>query len=129
MSELGHHAEWLSLIDISGPFLAEPVLKDAFPQGLEGLDPAKRRTVRQAYDEWREALDLDDPDFAENSPRVDRSGSEAESWSSTKTAAGDVLKSAEKLPNTVRCELPEHGISLRPDYAVMNGQAEADRSC
>jgi hypothetical protein len=63
MSELGHHGEWLSLIDISGPFLAEPVLKDAFPQGLDGLDSTKRRTARQAYDEWREALDLDDPDF------------------------------------------------------------------
>ena len=37
-------------------FLAEPVLKDAFPQGLEGLEPAKKTTVRQAYDEWREAL-------------------------------------------------------------------------
>jgi len=59
LSDLGHHAEWLSLIDVSGPFLAEPVLKDAFPQGLEGLDSAKRTMVRQAYDEWREALDLD----------------------------------------------------------------------
>ena len=43
LSELGHHAEWLSLIDVSGPFLAEPVLKEAFPQGLEGLDSSKRR--------------------------------------------------------------------------------------
>ena len=43
MSEIGHHAEWLSLIEVSGPFLAEPVLKDAFPQGLEGLDSAKRK--------------------------------------------------------------------------------------
>lgn len=35
MSDLAQHTEWLSLIDISGPFLAEPVLKDAFPQGLK----------------------------------------------------------------------------------------------
>jgi hypothetical protein len=42
MSELGHHGQWLSLMDISGPFLAEPVLRDAFPQGLEGLDPEKK---------------------------------------------------------------------------------------
>ena len=68
MSETGHHDDWLALIDVSGPFLAEPVLKDAFPQGLEGLDSAKTRTVRQAYDEWREALDLDDPDF----PKIHR---------------------------------------------------------
>ena len=68
MSDLGQHSEWLSLIDVSGPFLAEPVLKDAFPQGLEGLDRRRRRTVRQAYDEWREALDLDDPDV----PKIHR---------------------------------------------------------
>lgn len=121
MSELGHHTEWLSLIDVSGPFLAEPVLKDAFPQGLEGLHPAKRRTVRQAYDEWREALDLDDPDFA----KIHRAWIDLvlkQVLELDENGTGDVLKSAEKLPNTVRCELPEHGVSLRPDHAVINGQ-------
>ena len=119
MSELGHHAEWLSLIDISGPFLAEPVLKDSFPQGLEGLDSAKKTTVRQAYDEWREALDLDDPDF----PRFHRA------WIDlilkNILELDDVLKAVDKLPDMVRCELPEHGITLRPDYAVMDTRADA----
>lgn len=41
MSDFGHHSDWLSLIDISGPFLAEPVLKDTFPQGLEGAGLAE----------------------------------------------------------------------------------------
>lgn len=50
------HHDWLSLIEISGPFLAIPVLKEAFPQGLEELDFAKRKRLRQAYDEWQEAL-------------------------------------------------------------------------
>ena len=26
-----HHAEWLSLMEVSGPFLSVPVLKDALP--------------------------------------------------------------------------------------------------
>ena len=124
MSELGHHAEWLSLIDVSGPFLAEPVLKDAFPQGLEGLDSAKRRMVRQAYDEWREALDLDDPDL----PRIHRAWIDLilkHVLELDENGRGDVLKAADKLPETVRCELPEHGITLRPDYAVMDSQADA----
>ena len=34
MSMASIHDDWLSLIYISGPFLAVPVLKDAFPQGL-----------------------------------------------------------------------------------------------
>jgi hypothetical protein len=40
------HGEWLSLLDVSGPFLAGPVLKEAFPQGLEGLDPTVKKEVR-----------------------------------------------------------------------------------
>jgi hypothetical protein len=124
MTELSRHGEWLSLIDISGPFLAEPVLKDAFPQGLEGLDSTKRRTVRQAYDEWREALDLDDPDF----PKIHRAWIDLvlkQILDLDEDGSGDVLKSTEKLPSTVRCEVAEHGISLRPDYAVTNGQADS----
>ena len=35
--------EWLSLIDITGPFLAPPVLDAAFPQGLDGLEGTKNR--------------------------------------------------------------------------------------
>ncbi|MDR7095876.1 hypothetical protein, partial [Hydrogenophaga laconesensis] len=37
MSAPSVHDDWLSLIEISGPFLAVPVLKEAFPQGLEEL--------------------------------------------------------------------------------------------
>lgn len=122
MSGLGHHSEWLNLLDISGPFLAEPVLKEAFPQGLEGLDPAKTRMVRQAYDEWREALELDDPDL----PKIHVAWIDLvlkEVLELDENGRGDVLKSAEKLPDTVRCDLPEQGVSLRPDYAVMEDRA------
>lgn len=116
------HTEWLSLIDVSGPFLAEPVLKDAFPQGLEGLDSLKKKTVRQAYDEWREALDLDDPDF----PKIHRA------WINLilkqileldENDTGDVLKSSGQLPDTLQHDVPEYGVTLRPDFAVIHGQA------
>jgi hypothetical protein len=120
MSGLG---EWLSLIEISGPFLAEPVLKDAFPQGLEGLDSAKKTTVRQAYDEWREALDLDDPDFL----KIHRAWIDLilkRILELDENDSGEVLKSTENLPDVIRCELPEYGLTLRPEYAVMDGQSE-----
>ena len=29
-----HHAEWLSLVETSGPFLTVPALKRALPDGL-----------------------------------------------------------------------------------------------
>jgi hypothetical protein len=124
LSDLGRHTEWLSLVDVSGPFLAEPVLKDAFPQGLEGLDSAKRTLVRQAYDEWREALDLDDPAF----PRIHRSWIDLilkRVLELDESGAGDILKAADKLPHEVRCELPEHDITICPDYVLMGNQPDA----
>ena len=54
-------AEWLSLIEISGPFLAETVLKKVFPQDLAKPDKDNKRRFRQTYEEWREATDNKDP--------------------------------------------------------------------
>ncbi len=48
-----HHAEWLSLVETSGPFLTVPVLKRALPGGLEAA-PSTAGALRIAYDEWRE---------------------------------------------------------------------------
>ena len=56
MSIARHHAEWLSLVEVSGPFLSLPVLMRAFPQGLEDIDPTVVQQLRSAYDEWQEAL-------------------------------------------------------------------------
>ena len=47
-----HHAEWLRLLEVSGPFLELPVLTEVFPQGLPTLDQGLRATVRQRFDEW-----------------------------------------------------------------------------
>src|SRR5436309_7415643 len=52
MSMARHHAEWLSLVEVSGPFLSMPVLLRAFPQGLEDDDPEATRQLRSAYEEW-----------------------------------------------------------------------------
>jgi len=51
MSIARQHAEWLSLIEVSGPFLSMPVLLSVFPQGLEKdeREAEQRRTLRMAY--------------------------------------------------------------------------------
>lgn len=117
------HGEWLSLIDISGPFLAEPVLKDVFPQGLEDLEAPKRRMLRQAYDEWREAQELDAPELpAIHAAWIDlvlRQGLELD-----EDGAGDVFKAQRDLKDTVCAEIPERGVVLRPDYVVVNDQKD-----
>jgi hypothetical protein len=49
-----HHADWLSLVEVSGPFVSLPVLVRIFPQGLEPRDPAQARALRAAYEEWQD---------------------------------------------------------------------------
>lgn len=46
------HAEWLALLDSSGPFLSLPVLTTALPTGLDTLPAELRERVRQAWSEF-----------------------------------------------------------------------------
>jgi hypothetical protein len=116
------HAEWLSLIEISGPFLAVPVLKEVFPQGLEQLDIDKRKRLRQAYEEWRDALENDDLRFPELHQAwiaevLDR-GLEL-----NEDGRGDVLKRGTAIPDKLIVDLPEYGVKLAPDAAVIDEQS------
>ena len=121
MSAPSMHDDWLSLIEISGPFLAVPVLKEAFPQGLEELDATKRKRLRQAYEEWREALDLDDAQFSELHEawldEVLSRGLELD-----EDGKGEVLKRADWCATNLKTTLPEHGVTLAPDLAVIDEQ-------
>ncbi len=113
--------EWLSLIEVSGPFLAVPVLEKAFPQGLDGLDPNKKRMLRQAYDEWREALELDDPQL----PELHRAWIDLvlkQGLELGEDDEGDVLRPADRLPTELEYRHPDYGVTLRPDYAVVDDQ-------
>lgn len=64
MSNAKPHAEWLSLVEISGPFLSMPVLMQTFQQGLDVHDPEHFRTLRVAFDEWEEGTQGKRPDLA-----------------------------------------------------------------
>ena len=46
-----HHAEWLGLVETTGPFLTVPTLKRALPDGLEA-PPAAAADLRVAHAEW-----------------------------------------------------------------------------
>ena len=54
MSIARHHAEWLSLVEVSGPFLSLPVLLRVFPQGLDAHDADHARSLRMAFAEWQD---------------------------------------------------------------------------
>ncbi len=53
MSIARHHAEWLKLVDVSGPFLSLPVLMKRLPQGLDAHDPDLSRTLKLGHDAAR----------------------------------------------------------------------------
>ncbi|MBR0730366.1 hypothetical protein JQ595_16565 [Bradyrhizobium japonicum] len=119
MSDLGHHGEWLSLLDVSGPFLAETILNQALPQGLQGLDPVLKKEVRQAYDEWREALDFDEADFSKLHA----------AWisfvlESVLGFGAEFLLSGDQLGDEYRYLVPENGIVLTPDVAVTDSKGK-----
>jgi len=65
MKNMSQHNEWLSMIEVSGPFLTVSVLEKIFPQGLESLETYRKKRIRSAYEEWRDAVEEDDPQLPE----------------------------------------------------------------
>lgn len=119
MKPLDIHDEWLSLIEVSGPFLATPILKRVFSTGLPAVEPRIRQYLRQAYDEWCEARDNDDPRFAE----LHRAWIHevlARGLEYDETDSGELLLRGGRIPPALRVTLPEHGVTLEPDYVLVS---------
>lgn len=107
--------EWLNLVEVSGPFLAVPVLRDVFPQGLEALPSGRPQRLRRAYEEWRDAVDMDDLDLeALHAAWID------EVLSGAFEMDGEVLRRGAALPGRLTISMPEHNVSVAPDLAVVN---------
>ena len=109
-----HHTEWLSLIEVSGPFLSVPVLERVFPQGLDAHDPDHVRVLRLAFDEWEDDRDSDSP-----RPAIHRE------WirfvlKETLGLPSEVLAEGQDIPQTLKAKILEHGETLRPDVVVRN---------
>lgn len=107
--------EWLNLIEVSGPFLAVPVLRDVFPQGLEALPSGRPQRLRRTYEEWRDAVDMDDLDLpALHGAWIDDALLTALEMDET------VLRKGESLPERLTVSIPEHGVTVASDLAVVN---------
>jgi hypothetical protein len=107
--------EWLNLIEVSGPFLAVPVLREVLPQGLEVLTSGRPQRLRAAYDEWRDAVDADDVDLpAIHTAWID------EVLQTALEVDDQVLRRAATLPTSLTISLPEHGATITPDLAIVN---------
>jgi len=117
MSIPRHHAEWLSLVEQSGPFLSMPVLLKRFSAGLEAHDPERFRTLRMAYEEWEDKWD---------NPAIHNA------W--IKHVLGDVLELTEEvlaegqaIPQSLAVTIAEHAEILRPDFVVREPKGDKNR--
>ncbi|MYB88505.1 MAG: ATP phosphoribosyltransferase regulatory subunit [Proteobacteria bacterium] len=121
MKKTDQYHDWLSLIEVSGPFLAVPVLKEAFPQGLEELDKFKCKRLRQAYEEWCEALEINDLQFPElHAAWIDEVISRG--LELDEDGKGDVLKRTDWCAVNLNVTLAERGVVVFPDLAVIDEQ-------
>jgi hypothetical protein len=111
MSITRHHIEWLLLVPNSGPFLSLPVLGQAFPQGLDAHDADHARRLRLAFEEWDENQLGQRPD-----PGVHRA------WIKLvldeTLGYAELLVEGQSIPQTLKSEVLEYGVTLRPDYVV-----------
>ena len=107
--------EWLNLIEVSGPFLAVPVLREVFPQGLDALTSGCPQRLRRTYEEWRDAVDMDDADLpALHAAWID------EVLLTALEMDDAVLHRGARLPDRLTVSMPEHGVTVTPDLAVVN---------
>lgn len=108
-----HHAEWLSLLEISGPFLSMPVLLQAFPQGLDSHDPELSQSLKAAYEEWADNQSGLSPDPAIHTAWVFYVLEQVLGFSD------EILLEGQTIPSSLKAEIPEHNITLRPDLALI----------
>lgn len=110
-----HHADWLDVLELSGPFLTVPVLKRALPQGLEPTPRDLARQLRVAYEEWRA-----DPDLHGQWVR----------WVLAEVLDLDagVLVEGPAVPQTLAHTVAEYGVALRPDLALLDHAGDRTRA-
>ena len=114
MPRISEQVEWLSLVDISGPFLAPALLEQVFPQGLEKVETPRRQRIRSAYEEWRDAVDEGDAKLIKIHA----------AWvlmvlQDMLEYEDSVLMSGKALNGRCSYRAPESGTLWVPDYAIV----------
>ncbi|GGV24045.1 hypothetical protein GCM10010182_53000 [Actinomadura cremea] len=99
------HADWLSLIDISGPFLSVPVLNRAWP-ALDALDKDTREALRREHAAYP------------GRPWIDYVLCDLLGW--------DELVHFEGVVDDLAMDVPEHDTTVTPSFALRDPGAPAD---
>ncbi len=103
-------ADWIPLAEVTGPFLTPPVLRRAFPNGFPRVESRVRAEMRQRLENLGEAK-------AERAVWL--------RWILRDLLEyGELLREGPAVPDTLQHVVREHGVTLRPDLAVV-GPPEA----
>lgn len=113
MSAVKQHQEWLSLLEVSGPFIALPVLKKIFPHGLPKVESALKKELRLAYQDWQNS---------QEDPKLKTSYNTAWIRYVLKEVLGypsELLLEGAALPGGYEAFVSEHQEKLQPDLAIV----------
>jgi hypothetical protein len=110
-----HHAEWLSLVETTGPFLSMPVLIRAFPLGLDQRDSARASRLAEGYEDWLER--------GAKQPEVHQA------WirhvlTDLLEYVPEFLAEGQAVPPGMEANMPNFGETLRPDFALKHRDAD-----
>ena len=119
------HREWLDLLDTDGPFLSVPVLKKAWPTGMNAPDRSALEALRDAkpaFEKAWDAWDLTDKDTA------DRGAAALEEYRQARDAWVDVIlrtvlgwKNFYLTPASVDAKVhsPDYAVTVSPTGALV----------
>nr|BBH86298.1 hypothetical protein KTC_10490 [Thermosporothrix sp. COM3] len=108
------HATWLSLIDISGPFLSTAVLLEVFKHGLDTRsdEVEVRRRLRTAYDEWADNQEGLHPDRGIHYQWLRFVLTDVLNF------RPEYLREGQQITENLRYTVKEHGETLFPDLVI-----------
>ena len=112
MSTARHHAEWLSLLEISGPFLSMPVLMNAFPQGLDAVSAEVAAELRAVYEEWADNQGGLRPDPAIHNAWI------RYVLTTILEMPDQTIVEGQAIPAGLKADVAEHHETLRPDLVI-----------
>ncbi|WP_207769190.1 Eco57I restriction-modification methylase domain-containing protein [Nocardioides currus] len=127
MAEL--HEDWLAQVETEGPFLALPVVKDIWRDGVDRLGDADDRmvTFKQAFVTWQR--EVDDFALADRTPdALERYAEVRNAWVDTvldDLAGWNGLRhTADDLPATFEIRSPGEQVAVRPSGALKGRDAD-----
>ncbi|MBX9688714.1 MAG: hypothetical protein K2X27_18550 [Candidatus Obscuribacterales bacterium] len=113
MSAVKQHQDWLSLLEVSGPFIALPILKRVFPHGLPKLESNLKKELRIAHQEWQNSQEDTKLRTSYNTAWIRYVLREILGYPTNLLAEGAAL------PGGYEVYLSEHGEKLQPDAAII----------